>query len=326
MIRLWPTCSFRTASEVVTRYATAYPHEIDDPFARRIHRRVRDRPRRRRVGVARSVGAVRPARLQIVGSPSGRARQRAEAACAARTALRSRCGRLRRGCWTRCSSIPGARSRPTELIERVWGDDAARRSDGVAAPDRRSTAAGAAGRIRSGAPGTATSSRCRTVCCSTTTSRRPPLRPPSVARRTTDTATAFDAESLRLASSSTRDRRSSDATSCSPPRSPTPRTGSARCSTASPATARAGSSRRSCSNCRDAAIRRPCSVAAPPAPAPRSVCSSRCSPTPSRARACRWSSPPARRSPSASAAAGSCSGSTTCTCSTARRRRSSRNS
>jgi hypothetical protein len=32
MIRLWPNCSFRTASEVVARYATAYPRELDDPF------------------------------------------------------------------------------------------------------------------------------------------------------------------------------------------------------------------------------------------------------------------------------------------------------
>ena len=31
MVRLWPTCSFRSASEAVTRYATAYPREIDDP-------------------------------------------------------------------------------------------------------------------------------------------------------------------------------------------------------------------------------------------------------------------------------------------------------
>jgi len=32
MVRLWPTCSFQSASEVVRRYATAYPREIDDPF------------------------------------------------------------------------------------------------------------------------------------------------------------------------------------------------------------------------------------------------------------------------------------------------------
>ena len=32
MIRLWPACSFRSPSEVVVRYATAYPHEIIDPF------------------------------------------------------------------------------------------------------------------------------------------------------------------------------------------------------------------------------------------------------------------------------------------------------
>jgi hypothetical protein len=31
MIRLWPTCSFRTAIDVVARYSTAYPHEVEDP-------------------------------------------------------------------------------------------------------------------------------------------------------------------------------------------------------------------------------------------------------------------------------------------------------
>jgi hypothetical protein len=31
LIRLWPTCSFENAREVVGRYATAYPHEEPDP-------------------------------------------------------------------------------------------------------------------------------------------------------------------------------------------------------------------------------------------------------------------------------------------------------
>ena len=31
MVRLWPTCSFRSASEAVNRYATAYPRDIEDP-------------------------------------------------------------------------------------------------------------------------------------------------------------------------------------------------------------------------------------------------------------------------------------------------------
>ena len=103
MVRLWPTCSFGTASEAVTRYATAYPREIDDPaLAEYIAEYVIARRRRRS-----------PTRqdCRSWGAPVGEAATSRDS-CAARTALRSRCGPLRRDCWTRCSPTTARRSRP----------------------------------------------------------------------------------------------------------------------------------------------------------------------------------------------------------------------